>query len=101
MKKQSATTKALLVAATKPPKPPAGKDSRVATANSFLYGPKHSSVAAPTKQSETNEVDRLIKEEDRFPDHHPAEMMKDGASRRFFFKHTNIPELGEGLKRVD
>ena len=40
MKKQSATTKAPLVAATKPPKPPAGKDSRVATANSFLYGPK-------------------------------------------------------------
>ena len=91
--------KALLAAATKPAQATKNK-SRVTAANSFLYKAKHSSVATPPKERTTNTVDRLIEAENRFPDHHPEDMRKDGDSTRFFFQHTNIPELQEGLEGV-
>ena len=88
MKNQSNMTKALLAAAAQVSKPTIVKDNRQAAANAFLYKARHSSVAAPPKQNVADKIDHLIKAEDRFPDHHPAEMKKEGESTRFFFKHT-------------
>ena len=98
-KSTSKFDKALLAAATKPAHATKNK-SREAAANSFLYKAKHSSVARPTKAKTKDNIDRLIEAENRFPDHHPDDMRKDGDSTRFFFKHTNVPELQEGLEGV-
>ena len=100
MKNQSNMTKTLLVAATQVPKSTTDKDNRHAATNVFLYKARYSSADVTPKRNVADKIDHLIKAEDRFPEHHPADLKKNGESTRFFFKHTNVPEAQEGLKGI-
>ncbi len=95
----SKTDKNILSAATKPAEANRSQSAEHA-ANTFLYNAKNSSVAKAPNEGAVDETDILIEKEYRFPDHHPAEMKTDGKSHRFYFHHTNVPELKEGLDGV-
>ena len=70
--------------------------AEIRAANAFLYRAPHSSVHDASAKDDSDPIEAKIAKHDELPDHHPQEFRKPGASVRFFFKLSNIPEL-EGM----